>query len=115
MKIKNLRQKIYEDIQECYAEEKRTFSKLYDEDVFDYETWKRRCLEMKSEYEDWEKDLMLTPDCDLRKKFEWIMLKADRSRENPSYHSTLPDKIFNSKKRKESKLKKTFKKLVPVR
>lgn len=113
MKIKNLRQKIYEDIQECYAEEKRVFSKLYDEDVFDYETWKRRCLEMKSEYEDWEKDLMLTPDCDLRKKFEWIMLKADRSRENPSYHSSVPDKIFIQ--RKESKLKKFFKKLVPVR
>ena len=53
---------------------------------------------MKSEYEDWEKDLMLTPDCDLRKKFEWIMLKADRSRENPGYHSTLPDKIFIQRK-----------------
>ena len=107
MKIKKLRQKIYDDIQECYAEEKRTFSKLYDEDVIDYETWKRRCLEMKSEYEAWEKDLMLTSDNELRKKFEWIMLKADRSRENPGYHSTLPDRIFIQ--RKESKLKNFLK------
>lgn len=94
MKIKKLRQKIYDDIQECYAEEKRTFSKLYDEDVIDYETWKRRCLEMKHEYGEWEKDLMLTQDNDLRKKFECIMLRADRSRENPAYHSTMPSKII---------------------
>jgi hypothetical protein len=115
MKIKKLRQKIYDDIQECYAEEKRVFSKLYDEDVIDYDTWKRRCLEMKQEYGEWEKDLMLTQDNDLRKKFECIMLKADKARENPAYHSSVPDRIFVAKREKKSKIKEFFKKLVPVR
>ena len=56
---------------------------------------------MKREYAEWEKDLMLTIDNELIKKFEWIMLKADRSRENPGYHSTLPDKILNKNWRDE--------------
>ena len=33
---------------------------------------------------------MLTQDNDLRKKFEGIMLKADRVRENPTNYETLP-------------------------
>lgn len=90
MKIKRLRQKIYDDIQECLAEEKRVFSKSYDEDDIDYDTYKRRCNESKREYQAWEKDLMLTQDNDLRKKFEGIMLKADRVRENPTNYETLP-------------------------
>lgn len=97
MKMKKLREKIYDDIQECYEEDKRYLSKLCDEDVYDYDTWKRKCNEMKREYADWEKDLMLTIDNELRTKFEGIMLKADRSRENPTNHSTIPDKIFIEK------------------
>lgn len=94
MKMKKLREKIYDDIQECYAEDKRVFSKLYDEDVYDYDTWKMKCNEMKREYDDWEKDLMLTIDNELRKKFEGIMLKACRSRENPTNYSTIPNKLI---------------------
>ena len=116
MKIKKLRQKIYDDIQEVLAQELRVLAKDCDENyISEKGYWKTRNCRIK-EYKEWEKDLMLTCDAQLNKKFEWIMFKADQAREHPYYHSVLPDKVFvEVEKKKESKIKEFFKKLVPVK
>ena len=118
MKIKKLRQKIYDDIQEVLAQELRVLARDCDENYISEKTYWNTRERRKEEYKEWEKDLMLTCDAQLNKKFEWIMFKADQAREKPYYHSTFPDKIFITditEKRKESKIKEFFKKLVPVR
>ena len=119
MKIKKLRQKIYDDIQEVLAQELRVLAKDCDGNHISLESyWSTRSYRIE-EYKEYEKDLMLTCDAQLNKKFDWIMWHADKAREKPAYHSCEPDRIFVEKKKeskvKESKIKEFFKKLVPVR
>ena len=106
MKIKKLRQKIYDDIQEVLAQELRVLAKDCDENyISEKGYWSTRNYRIE-EYKEWEKDLMLTCDAQLNKKFEWIMFKADQAREKPYYHRLSQIKFsLQTLQRKEKNLK----------
>jgi hypothetical protein len=96
MKIKKLRQKIYDDIQEVLAQELRILAKDCDKNLISERTYWNTSAYRIEEYKEWEKDLMLTCDAQLNEKFKWIMETAKKSRKNPAYHSTYPDSPIKS-------------------
>lgn len=95
MEMKILRKEIYEDIQEVLNQELRIIAKKVDEGIYDVENYWDFKMKLEKEYYEWEKDLMLTCDIELKEKFSWIRMMAKKSRSEPAYYLTYPRKFFD--------------------
>lgn len=93
--MKILRREIYEDIQEVLNQELRIIAKKVDEGIYDVKNYWDFKMKLEKEYYEWEKDLMLTCDIELKEKFSWIRMMAKKSRSKPAYYLTYPSKFFD--------------------